>query len=74
MLECRYHGECERISIVTTGAHCAGCCFRVEGKTGIKYAVPGIPTAGDLDFVKKIEKLTGRILQRQKPGPKRKEK
>jgi len=28
--------------------------------------------AGDHNFVKKIEKLTGRALQRQKPGPKRK--
>ena len=30
--------------------------------------------AGDLDFVNKIEKLTGRLLQRQKPGPKKKQK
>lgn len=28
--------------------------------------------AGDHDFVRKIEKLTGRVLQRQKPGPKKK--
>lgn len=30
--------------------------------------------AGDYDFVKKIEKLTGRLLQREKPGPKKKQK
>jgi len=30
--------------------------------------------AGDYDFVKKIEKLTGRLLQRKKPGPKKKQK
>jgi hypothetical protein len=28
--------------------------------------------AGDHEFVKKIEKLTGRVLRRQKPGPKKK--
>lgn len=28
--------------------------------------------AGDHDFVKKIEKLTGRLLRREKPGPKNK--
>jgi len=28
--------------------------------------------AGDLYFVNKIEKLTGRLLQKQKPGPKKK--
>jgi putative transposase len=27
--------------------------------------------AGNHDFVKKIEKLTGRALQKQKPGPKK---
>ena len=30
--------------------------------------------AGGHDFVKKIEKLTGRLLQREKPGPKKKQK
>jgi hypothetical protein len=30
----------------------------------------GRPTS-DYDFVKKIEKLTGRMLRRQKPGPKK---
>jgi len=30
--------------------------------------------AGKFDFVDKIEKLTGRLLQRQKPGPKKKQK
>ena len=30
--------------------------------------------AGDHDFVKKIEKLTGRLLRREKPGPKKKQK
>jgi len=30
--------------------------------------------AGDFDFVNKIEKLTGRLLQKQKPGPKKKQK
>ena len=30
--------------------------------------------AGDHNFVKKIEKLTGRLLQREKPGPKQKQK
>ncbi len=30
--------------------------------------------AGDHDFVKKIEKLTGRLLQREKPGPKKKQR
>jgi putative transposase len=30
--------------------------------------------AGDHDFVKKIEKLTGRLLRREKPGPKKREK
>jgi putative transposase len=30
--------------------------------------------AGDYDFVKKIEKLTGRMLRRQKPGPKKRTK
>jgi len=30
--------------------------------------------AGDFDFVDKLEKLTGRLLQRQKPGPKKKQK
>lgn len=33
----------------------------------------GRPT-GDYDFVKKIEKLTGCLLQRKKPGPKKKQK
>jgi hypothetical protein len=33
---------------------------------------PELLPAGDHDFVKKIEKLTGRVLQRQKPGPKKK--
>ena len=28
--------------------------------------------AGDYDFVKKVEKLTGRSLRREKPGPKKK--
>ncbi len=50
---------------------------RIDGNDDIdivrKSTRTGRP-AGDLDFVKKIEKLTGRILQRQKPGPKRKEK
>jgi len=30
--------------------------------------------AGDVSFVNKIEKLTGRLLQKQKPGPKKKQK
>lgn len=30
--------------------------------------------AGNHDFVKKIEKLTGRLLQREKPGPRKREK
>jgi putative transposase len=30
--------------------------------------------AGDYVFVKKIEKLTGRLLRREKPGPKKKQK
>jgi putative transposase len=30
--------------------------------------------AGDHDFVKNIEKLTGRLLRREKPGPKKKPK
>jgi putative transposase len=30
--------------------------------------------AGDVYFVNKIEKLTGRLLQKQKPGPKKKQK
>ncbi len=30
--------------------------------------------AGDFEFVNKLEKLTGRLLQRQKPGPKKKQK
>ena len=29
--------------------------------------------AGDHDFVKKIEKLTGRLLRQEKPGPKKKQ-
>jgi putative transposase len=31
----------------------------------------GRPLGND-DFMKKIQKLTGRMLQRQKPGPKKK--
>lgn len=30
--------------------------------------------AGDHDFERRIEKLTGRVLQRKKPGPKKKQK
>lgn len=30
--------------------------------------------AGNVSFVNKIEKLTGRLLQKQKPGPKKKQK
>jgi putative transposase len=33
----------------------------------------GRPVGSD-DFVKKIEKLTGRLLQRKRPGPKKKQK
>jgi len=50
---------------------------RYEGKDDIdsvrKATKTGRP-AGSHDFVQKIEKLTGRLLQRQKPGPKKKYK
>lgn len=39
---------------------------------GLKRATRTGRPAGDHDFIKKIEKITGRTLQRQKPGPKKK--
>lgn len=39
---------------------------------GLKRATRTGRPAGDHDFIKKIEKITGRTLQRQKPGTKKK--
>jgi hypothetical protein len=48
---------------------------QVEGKEDVenvrRATRPG-RTAGNNDFVKKIEKLTGRLMQRQKSGSKKK--
>lgn len=47
---------------------------RLEGKHDIDHVRKATRTgrpAGNQDFVQKIENLTGRLLQRQKPGPKK---
>ncbi|MBN1365934.1 MAG: transposase [Syntrophaceae bacterium] len=48
---------------------------RIDGKDEIDHVRKATHTgrpAGNQDFVQKIEKLTGRLLQRKKPGPKKK--
>ena len=40
----------------------------------VKRSTRAVRPVGDLEFVNKIEKLTGRLLQKQKPGPKKKQK
>jgi putative transposase len=48
---------------------------RIEWKEDIDHLRKATKTGRPLgyeDFVRKIEKLTGRLLQRQKPGPKKK--
>ncbi|PKN51999.1 MAG: transposase [Deltaproteobacteria bacterium HGW-Deltaproteobacteria-13] len=48
---------------------------RIDGKDEIDHVRKATKTgrpAGNQDFVKKIEKLTGRLIQRKKPGPKKK--
>lgn len=50
---------------------------RIEAKDDIDKVRRATRTgrpAGNDGFVKKIEKLTGRLLQRQKPGPKKKQR
>lgn len=48
---------------------------RIDGKDEIAHVRKATKTgrpAGNQDFVQKIEKLTGRLLKRKKPGPKKK--
>lgn len=48
---------------------------RIDGNDEIAHVRKATKTgrpAGNQEFVQKIEKLTGRLLQRQKPGPKKK--